>query len=465
MDTDEHNSFKIYTPEGGSKITKESYLAKQEELRQKITLKTLEKWLGLTVKHDNQNKIICFLTMLLTYTGQDQLNIAFNAESSSGKSYIPLQLAALFPEDDVQIQAYTSPTAFFHEQGEWDEIAKVKKIDLRRRIIIFLDMPHDQLLQRLRPLLSHDRREILVKITDKSKARGLSTKSVIIIGFPTVIFCSTSFSMDQQERTRVLLLSPEVTPEKIDASIDLIALKLANRKLFNQEIESDLDRLFLQNRVLDIKKAGISDVIIPEDLRMILVKRFKDDHRHLIPRHQRDFPRLISLVKAMALLNLHQHERIGHNLVALEEDVEAAYGTYKGISMSNELGIPPEVYDFYEKVFCVEVGTLVEVEVDSWCEEENSLGLVTRRKEICVEEQVRGFASKKDLAKRYYLVFHSAIGQKRLVRTVKLLVECGLVLESRDPDDGRVLVYSHPAGYISQENPEENYTKGALGFA
>lgn len=71
MDTKEHNTSKIYTPEGGSKLTKETYLAKQEELRQKITLKDLEKWLSLTVKHDNQNKVICFLAMLLTYTGQD----------------------------------------------------------------------------------------------------------------------------------------------------------------------------------------------------------------------------------------------------------------------------------------------------------------------------------------------------------------------------------------------------------
>ena len=325
-------------------------------------------------------------------------------------------------------------------------------------------MPHDQLLQRLRPLLSHDRREILVKITDKSKARGLSTKSVLIIGFPTVIFCSTSFSMDQQERTRVLLLSPEVTPEKIDASLELIAKKLANRKQFYLEVETDLDRLFLQNGVLDIKNADISDVILPEDLRMMLVKRFKEDHRHLIPRHQRDFPRLISLVKAVALLNLHQHERFGHNLVALDEDVEAAYGIYKGISISNELGIPPEVYDFYEKVFCVEVGTLVEIEVDSWCEEENSFGHVARRKETSVEEQIRGYASKKDLAKRYYDVFHSTIGNKRLVRTIKLLLECGLVLESRDPGDGRVLVYSHPAGYISQEKYKENALNGAQGL-
>lgn len=450
MNNEKHETSEINTPEGGSKLTKESYIANQLELKQHISITDLEKWLNLTIKHDNKNKVICFLSMLLTYTDQNQLNIAFNAESSSGKSYIPLQLSNLFPPDDIQIQAYTSPTAFFHEQGEWDEIRKLKKIDLSRRIIIFLDMPHDQLLQRLRPLLSHDRKEILVKITDKSKARGLSTKSVIIIGFPTVIFCSTSFSMDQQERTRVLLLSPEVTPEKINASIDLISRKQANRKKYDQEIETDLGRFFLQNRIYDIKKANLSDVIIPEELREILVHRFKADHKHLIPRHQRDFPRLVSLVKAMVLLNLHQHEKIGDNLVAMEEDVEDAYVIYKSISKSNELGIPPEVYDFYEKVFCIEVAKIIEVEVEIWCEKENSFGNFTRMRETKLENQTKGYASKKDLAKSYYDVFHGTIGQKRLNRIIKLLLECGLILESRDPDDGRVLIYSHPAGYISK---------------
>jgi len=449
MTNKKHETSEINTPEGGSKLTKETYLANQQQLKTPITITDLENWLNKTIKHDNKNKVICFLSMLLTYTDQNQLNIAFNAESSSGKSYIPLQLSNLFPQEDIQIQGYTSPTAFFHEQGEWNEKEQVKKIDLSRRIIIFLDMPHDQLLQRLRPLLSHDRRELLVKITDKSKVRGLSTKSVIIIGFPTVIFCSTSFSMDQQERTRVLLLSPEVTSEKIDASIDLIARKQANRKKYDLEIEADQGRKFLRNRIYDIKKAKLSDVIIPEELRDNLVQRFKADHKYLIPRHQRDFPRLISLVKALVLLNLYQHERIGENLVALEEDVEAAYVIYKSISKSNELGIPPEVFDFYERVFCVEVARIVDVEVDSWCEVENSFGNITRVRETKLEEQTRGYACKKDLAKRYYDVFHSTVGQKRLNRIIKLLLECGLMLESRDPDDGRVLVYSHPTGYIS----------------
>jgi len=40
--------------------------------------------------------------------------------------------------------------------------------------------------------LSHDRKELLYKITDRREKKGLRTKNVIIRGFPSVIFCTGS---------------------------------------------------------------------------------------------------------------------------------------------------------------------------------------------------------------------------------------------------------------------------------
>jgi hypothetical protein len=39
------------------------------------------------------------------------------AESSTGKSYIPLELSGLFPSEDVIKLGYASPTSFFHDWG------------------------------------------------------------------------------------------------------------------------------------------------------------------------------------------------------------------------------------------------------------------------------------------------------------------------------------------------------------
>ena len=66
---------------------------------------------------------------------------------------------------------------FFHEQGEYDKQKNSIKIDLSRKIIIFLDQPHTALLERLRPLLSHDEKEMQSKITDKGYQGGNKTKT------------------------------------------------------------------------------------------------------------------------------------------------------------------------------------------------------------------------------------------------------------------------------------------------
>ncbi|MBU0569359.1 toprim domain-containing protein, partial [Patescibacteria group bacterium] len=137
-----------------------------------LSSQDLLKILGLTIKQDEENKIVTFLCELSAYTENAQFNISYNAPSSTGKSYIPTEIARLFPQEDVLELAYCSPTAFFHDVGKHDKEMKGYTVDLSRKILIFLDQPHNELLARLRPLLSHDKKEIMLKITDKSQKFG-----------------------------------------------------------------------------------------------------------------------------------------------------------------------------------------------------------------------------------------------------------------------------------------------------
>jgi len=179
-----------------------------------LTSQELISILGLTIKKDEENKLITFLCELSAYTEGSQFNISFNAPSSTGKSYIPTEIARLFPEEDVIEIGYCSPTAFFHDVGEYIKDKGGYLVDLSRKILIFLDQPHTQLLERLRPLLSHDKKEIRLKITDKTQKFGLKTKTVLLRGYPSVIFCTAGLKIDEQEATRFLLLSPETNQEK-----------------------------------------------------------------------------------------------------------------------------------------------------------------------------------------------------------------------------------------------------------
>jgi hypothetical protein len=66
-----------------------------------LTAKDLIEILGLTIKRDEINKLVTFLALLSAYTEESQLNISFNAPSSTGKSFIPTEIAKLFPPEDV----------------------------------------------------------------------------------------------------------------------------------------------------------------------------------------------------------------------------------------------------------------------------------------------------------------------------------------------------------------------------
>jgi hypothetical protein len=413
-----------------------------DNIQRPVTPREVSEILDSTIKHDTKNKTITFLTMLLTYTREDQINIAYTAESSTGKSYIPLELAWYHPKACVIYIGYASPTAFFHDYGvllpdptdqrdvEEEKKRKIVRIDLSNKILIFLDQPHDLLLQRLRPLLSHDRETIMVKITDK-RSRALRTKTVVLKGFPLVLFCTAKFSQEEQERTRLMLLSPETTQPKLRDAILVRIWRDGDRTAFRTFMESDTKRVWLRERVARIAWANIQHIVIPEAQREQIACRFFEKRTHLIPRHQRDVGRLLALIKAHALLNLwHREERLPDTIMANTEDVEEGFKLYEEISTANELGLPPEVYNIYEKL-TPEIG------------------------EIGVTRQ--------EFQRLYYERFRHTIGKKRLREVLSILTTVGLLVEDVDPNDRRQKrVYPCQGVYIPNTGQRQTGNQGKL---
>jgi len=408
----------------------------EKELTRPLTIDELIEILGSTVKHDNENKAITFLSMLLTFTEDDQINLGFLAESSTGKSYIPLELSWYFPKEDVIKTGYCSPTAFFHDWGtllpdpsdkrdvEDKDKRKITYIDLHQKILIFLDQPHDQLLQRLRSLLSHDEKQIVVKITDRREKSGLRTKNIIIEGYPTVEFCTARYTMQDQEKTRLLLLSPEIGQEKLRETIALRIDKESDREAFSKRMMEDPQRKLLANRVWNIRQEHIVYVKIPEDLRSQICQHFLEAHKFLIPRHQRDITRLLAIIKGHALLNYMHRERIGDSIFVNLEDVEVGFMLYSSVSEANELGLSPELYVIYQKL------------------------------EPSIKDSENGI-TKKDFQKLYHREFHKPIGGKATDSILKMFESVGLLIEQPDPNDRRVMRYIPPevSTYTQAEIP------------
>jgi 5S rRNA maturation endonuclease (ribonuclease M5) len=403
-----------------------------------IKLSDLVDILGVTIKKDDTNKIITFLCQLSAYTEESQFNVSFNAPSSTGKSYIPLEISALFPDEDLKIIGYSSPTAFYHD-GEVDPKTGIVKIDLSRKILIFLDQPKPDLLERLRPLLSHDQKVMNAKITDRTKNVSSRTKNVAIKGFPSVVFCSAGLRIDEQESSRFILLSPEMSQEKIREGVFELIRKDCNLKEYKKALCSNRNRTALMERIRAIKQASIEDINIleTEQLRAL----FSKPGKALIAKNQRDVKRIISFIKMFALLNLWHRQRSGADITASNEDIAMGLELWSEISRSQELNLPPYVYNFYMDII----------------------------KPAC-NEQEEGL-TRQDIIRKHYTVYGRLVSEWQLGREVIPMLEmAGLIVQEQDPADKRRRIIklvckeeSAAEGSLSSDE-DQTYTRESLFF-
>lgn len=392
------------------------------------------------------------------------------AGSSTGKSYNAIEVTrGYFPNEDVISHDYVSPTAFFHkqtqlsikdneqfypllsrrafvekqykmwleqnpkpdsgvrayraEQGaakarfkeEWDNLDKVMYWDLSRKIILFKDSPHDDVLRNLRSLVSKDDALFEANITDKSSSGQHATKSIILSGRPTFLYCSASYSQDAQERTRFFLLSPDVDKEKTQLGVKMTISRSMNRPKFQSDLERDKARERLQERVKAIRAAHIDDVVFSDDLQKYVNSKISESYENPQPRLMRDASRMVALMKAHALLNFSNREMQNEGiLVGEKQDVDAGFALYQPIAKANERGIPPQVYDF-----CID--TLIPKINDS---------------------DVEGI-TRNEFTALWFEEFQEQLGYKQMIKILHLASNAGLLYEEKDPENrNRYLIRS-----------------------
>lgn len=388
------------------------------EKQGEMTLDQLINVLDLTIKEDNVNKVLTFLCFLNMYTEESQFNIMFNAPSSTGKSFIPLEIAKLFPKEDVLEWSKTSPTAIFHFDGNYDETSNTNIVDLSKKTIIFMDQPDTGLLENIRSMLSHDCKIITSNITDRDIKKGMKTKTVKIIGFPSVIFCTANSWIDEQEQTRVILLSPETTQVKLLQSVESKITKMADKSLFDSLILSNTDRKMLMDRILLIKYSNVNDIQIKNT--SLVERLFLENKKGLIPRDQRDISKIMELIKGLALLNYSTRElNTECILTASDEDIKSGFALWSQISISQLAGISPYILSF-----------LIEIIYDeNQLEQHNRIGTEIR-------------LQKDDLIKRFYKLYGRGIDISSMVKKyLKPLVYAGVLREVQSEKDKRTKDY------------------------
>lgn len=386
---------------------------------EEITTKELAAVLDLTIKHDNENKLVTFLCMLSAFTEDSQLNVSFNAPSSTGKTYIPIQVAQYFPDADVRKYGGASPTAFFHDNVNYDKENDCYVNDLGRKILIFLEQPNPKLQENLRPLLSHDQKEIKYKITDKNQKGSNRAKNIVIRGFPATIFCSAGMRLNEQEATRAILLSPETSTEKIQEGVHMATLRDANKAEFLAKIEASPERQQLKDRVLAIKQEQVKHIIVPDPAS--IERRFLSHVQSTKPRHQRDVSHLLSIIKCITLLNVWFRRNGNGNIVASQSDIDQGFDVWQKINKSQELNVPPYTYEFYKKyIVPIYVSKNADRKLDS--------------KSIVDDIGV----SRKEIIYLHYKLENRLLNEDVFRRQIlPMLLEAGLIIEVKDPNDKR----------------------------
>jgi len=276
------------------------------------------------VRRDETSKNMIFLTAVSKDT-KNPINLFMKGPPSVGKTYITIQTLKYFPKEDAWKLGGLSPKALIHgfgilvdekdeeidfrekpgkdtseeEKRRWKERVERSRyiIDLQGKILVFLEAPHIETYNMLRPILSHDAWEISYRFTDKTKTGGLRTSHVVIRGWPACIFCTTEEKYVEDLATRGFSITPEMGPEKYQAGIEVIGERKAHPRKFHE----DRDFTLLQGYFRWLKNQFSSlNVAIPsaEDLAK--------HYPHTYARSMRDYDHFSALLEISALVHYAQ---------------------------------------------------------------------------------------------------------------------------------------------------------------
>jgi len=260
-----------------------------------------------------------------------------------------------------------------------------------------------------------------------------------------VIFCTAGLRIDEQEATRFLLLSPEINQEKIREGILEAIKKEADNESYQEWLEENPKRKLLKERIRAVKLANICEIKIGGYQKVI--ERFFSENKVFKPRHMRDIKRLISLIKSFALINLWWREQNGTTITANEDDIEQAFKIWNAISVSQELNLPPYIYNLYQEVI-----------LKAWSDKNGN-----RSGELAEIVGAMGL-SRQEILQKHYEVYGRMLDTNQLRQQILPMLEtAGLIVQEADQNDKRkILVY--PTALTAKSSDEENnsVTRGGV---
>jgi hypothetical protein len=345
-------------------------------------IKTVKK----TVKQEDSLVRQIFYSALSGYT-KDPINLGIIAPTSEGKTYPVIETLKFFPKDDVWLIGSMSTKLLVRQKGilvdennepikpaimelkkqindsdDEDEKGRLKNrlqelyenartlIDLRDKILVFLEPPQHDLWNLLKPILSHDSKEIEFPFVDKTE-RGLIPRRVIVRGWPSCIFCSardeSNWPVWPEIQSRFLITSPNMIPEKYQESNLLIAQRKGLPAFVQQKIiVSDQDISLAKTAILYLKQEikELPSVWIPYS--QYLAEALPSDKGT----DTRAIKRILSILNIISLARANLRPKLAYGpetlvIATLDDLVEVLHIT------QNLNGMPTYKMKFFNEIF------------------------------------------------------------------------------------------------------------------
>lgn len=442
-------------------------------------IKQIEEYLNTQIKDDPRLVKQLLRVYFSAYT-KNPINMAILAPSSDGKTYATVQVSKIFPESDFISVGRLSPTALIHSvgvlvdengnniEGKLQELNKIKNtsddrdevfqanqqitelmktsknlVDLNNKVLLFLDNPNPQTYEVLKPILSHDKEEILYKTTRGDGS--LKVKETIIRGWPATIVCSAKNEAKNEVwpeiETRFFMTSPNTGITKYKKANKFTAKKIGLPKwaagIYDDQNNKKWCSIFVNEIITQIKSK--KDYWSP---LYDMVAQYFPSNQGVTMRH---ITRLLSFCNVESMINSDESRaylsfkdktnQIVRTYIGTLEDLENSIDVIGNIST-----IAPEKLKFYDDVF-------VPLFKDVNAVQE---GLEDQQKIL----EKRGVKSN-ELAEKYTSIFKKPITTKQINENyLRHLIDGGLLVAEWDEDNRTRLSY-YPTNGISIHNLTE----------
>ena len=361
----------------------------------------------ITVKGDRRSIEFILPAGISAYVG-DPDNLGLEAPTSEGKTYPTIEVLKHFPPEDVWFLGGLSPTALAHDKGalvgednqpiahflrdlnkekrkakkekDEDRVAEIDEklheiyskskylIEMGNKILVFLEAPQRDTFARLRPIFSHDVYEITYKFTDKSGRGQLRTNTVVVRGWPAVIYLKAGKGKEDdiwpEIQSRFSTISPTMTGDKYREAIRLNAMRKGLPEgVFKQKLGLDAGARDVEKWILAIKKRLVEMVETarkatgepaPNIFWIPFYKRIGEGFPATIGRHMRDSKRFIKAMQMSAAINVFARPILKidgvENIIVVMEDYRRAVRLFFENGEELFSGIPGHVIAFFKRV-------------------------------------------------------------------------------------------------------------------